>query len=147
MNTLIWENLHRFFDHLYLGCTQRECKPNESMVDENRKCSNHESLHEQLKKFPEHERVVRTSFRGPTTSEDMRRNPLNGTANWQTKQSCNCFRSPHHVLTTTVEKRKTWKGGRTCHALVDRTFYRRKRNWHEQSQKRQEHVTKAWLVS
>ena len=31
---------------------------------------------------------------------DMRRNALNGTANWQTRQSSNCVRSPHHVLTT-----------------------------------------------
>ena len=26
-----------FLDHVFLGCTQRECKPNESMVDEDRK--------------------------------------------------------------------------------------------------------------
>ena len=25
-----------FLDHVYLGCTHRECKPNESMVDEDR---------------------------------------------------------------------------------------------------------------
>ena len=26
-----------FLDKVYLGCTQRECKPNESIVDEDRK--------------------------------------------------------------------------------------------------------------
>ena len=26
-----------FLDHVYLGCTQRECKPDESLVDECRK--------------------------------------------------------------------------------------------------------------
>ena len=31
------EELATFLDHVYLRCTQRECKPNESMVDEDRK--------------------------------------------------------------------------------------------------------------
>ena len=26
-----------FLDHVYLGCTQRECKPNETIIDEYRK--------------------------------------------------------------------------------------------------------------
>ena len=30
-----------FLDHVYLGCTQREYKPNEVINDEYRKCSNH----------------------------------------------------------------------------------------------------------
>ena len=25
-----------FLDHVYLGCTQRECKPNENIIEENR---------------------------------------------------------------------------------------------------------------
>ena len=40
-----------FLDHVYLGCAQRECKSNESIVDEDRKCSNHESLPEQQKSY------------------------------------------------------------------------------------------------
>ena len=31
------EELATFLDHVYLRCTQRECKPNESMIDEDRK--------------------------------------------------------------------------------------------------------------
>ena len=38
-----------FLDHVYLGCTQRECKPNEIIVKEYRTCSNHEFLLEQPK--------------------------------------------------------------------------------------------------
>ena len=38
-----------FLDHVYLGRTQRECKPNETIIEEDRKCSNHEFLLEQLK--------------------------------------------------------------------------------------------------
>ena len=28
-----------FLAHVYLGCIQRECKPNESIIDQYRKCS------------------------------------------------------------------------------------------------------------
>ena len=38
-----------FLAHVYLGCIQRECKPNESIIDQYRKCSNHKFLLEQLK--------------------------------------------------------------------------------------------------
>ena len=31
--TLIWENQHRFLDHVYLGCTQRECQISKDIVD------------------------------------------------------------------------------------------------------------------
>ena len=32
-----------FLDHVYLGCTQRESKRNEIVIQEHRKCSNHDS--------------------------------------------------------------------------------------------------------
>ena len=31
---LIWKNLRPLFDLVYLECTQRECKPNEIIVEE-----------------------------------------------------------------------------------------------------------------
>ena len=37
---------------------------------------------------------------------DMRRNGLNSTANWQTRQSINCTRCPHHVLTAISSKKE-----------------------------------------
>ena len=40
-----------FLDLVYLRCTQRECKSNESIVEERKKDSNHESLSEQLKSY------------------------------------------------------------------------------------------------
>ena len=33
-----------FLDHVYLGCTQRECKANEITTEETRRCSNREFL-------------------------------------------------------------------------------------------------------
>ena len=38
-----------FLDHVNLGCTQRECKPNEIITDEYRNCSKRDFLLEQLK--------------------------------------------------------------------------------------------------
>ena len=37
---------------LYVGCTQCECKPNETIIDEYRKCSNHQFLQEKLHAKP-----------------------------------------------------------------------------------------------
>ena len=40
---MAWKNLMKkvelgepssFLDHVYLGCTQRECKPNETIIDQ-----------------------------------------------------------------------------------------------------------------
>ena len=41
-----------FLDHMYLGCTQRECKPNEIIIEEyTEKCWDSEFLLEQLKNY------------------------------------------------------------------------------------------------
>ena len=45
-----------FLDHVYLGCTQRECKPNESMVDENRKMFESRSSAGASEKLPDLEK-------------------------------------------------------------------------------------------
>ena len=37
MNNVDLDELRSFLDHVYLGCTQRECKPNEIIIDEYRK--------------------------------------------------------------------------------------------------------------
>ena len=55
------------------------------MLTNTEACSNRESLRRQLKKVLESEKMVQTLLRGPTTRKDMRRNVLNGTANWRTK--------------------------------------------------------------
>ena len=95
-----------FFDHVFLRCTQPECKLNESFFDEYRKCSNHESQPEQLNSYLAGRNPTRTRSLGFTTWKDMQRNVLNGTANWQTTQSSNCVRSLHHVLTTISSKKE-----------------------------------------
>ena len=55
-------------DQVYIGYTQRECKLNNSLVEDYRKMSSHE--------FPQEL---------PTTWPDTHRNALNVTANWKQK--------------------------------------------------------------
>ena len=71
-----------FLDDVYLGCTQRECKPNEIISDEYRKCSNHEFLLNQLKNT----RVGKTSRKDGRVVlwKDMRRSVKRYIVNWQT---------------------------------------------------------------
>ena len=40
-----------FFDHVYLGCTQRQCEISKDIVDKYRSCLNHEFPQEQLKNY------------------------------------------------------------------------------------------------
>ena len=54
--TLILTNAHPFLDHVYLGCTQRECKPNEIMVDEYRKMCESRMSAGWTEKLPEWEK-------------------------------------------------------------------------------------------
>ena len=46
----LWEPTS-FLDHVYVGCTQLECKPNEDIVNQYGEMSNHEFLQQQLKSY------------------------------------------------------------------------------------------------
>ena len=65
-----------FLDHAYLGCTQRECKPNETVTDEYRKCSSHEFLLPQVKNYQDGRNFTQKLLRGHTTWKDIRKSAL-----------------------------------------------------------------------
>ena len=67
-----------FLDRVHLGCSQRKCKPNESMVDEFRKM-----FGSRTEKLLVSEKLVQTLLRGCLTWKDKQRNGLNDVANWQ----------------------------------------------------------------
>ena len=78
---LMWKKLMKhvdlekptsFHDHVYLGCTQRECKLNDGMVDEYRKKSNRESLQEQLKSYQNRRKWCKRYFVVLRHGRDMR---------------------------------------------------------------------------
>ena len=64
-----------FLDHVYLGCTQRECKPSAE------KCSDHVFLQEELKNNQDGRNLTQKRLRGPTTWKDMLKNALGDIAN------------------------------------------------------------------
>ena len=65
-----------FLDHVYLGRTQRECKPNEKInVDRvQTRYSNHEFLLEQLKNYQGGKNLTQRRLRGPATWKDILEN-------------------------------------------------------------------------
>ena len=63
-----------FLDHVYFGCTQRECKPGETIVFQL----------EQLKNYQVGKRLTQRLSRGLATWKDMVENTLSETVKWQT---------------------------------------------------------------
>ena len=97
-----------FLDHEYLGCSQRECKPNETILDECRKYSNHEFLLEQLKNCLGGRNHTQKLFCGLSTWKVMRRNAWKDIANLRRKRLNNFSKLQPHALMTINSKRKNW---------------------------------------
>ena len=159
----MWDNLMRhvdlgeptsFFDHVYLGCTQRECKSNESIIDEYRNMFESRISAGATENYLVVRNRMRTrSLLGLLTWKVIRSNARNDTATWRIKRFSNCFRFLHHVLMTINSKRNAGRfvkpfalksscNVRILNALVDLGRYT---NWHERSHNERELVTNAWL--
>ena len=148
-------------DHAYLGCTQRECKPNEGMVDEYREMFESRISEGAPEKLLGWEKSHANTIAWSCDVEGHAKNAFCCTANWQTKQSSNCVRSPHNVLTTIISKKNSWKRFGTVKSLLSNrlemhvfgthwktghSFYGQQTNLHPQSQNGPNSVTDAWLV-
>ena len=72
-----------FLDHVYLGCTQRERKPNATIIEEYQKCSNHEILLHQLRNYLGGRNLTQQQSRGHTIWKDMRRSVLKDIVRWR----------------------------------------------------------------
>ena len=70
-------------DHVYLGCTQRECNPNEDSVSQHRD----EFLLPQLKDYQCGRNLTQKLSCGPATWKAMRKSAWRGIVNWQTKKT------------------------------------------------------------
>ena len=64
-----------FLHHVYLGCIQRECKPNEIFIEDRKKFESRISAGatEKLRRW---ESLTQRRLRGPTTWKDMRKNAV-----------------------------------------------------------------------
>ena len=75
------------FDHVYLGCTQRECQTSKDLVDNFFEvCLNPKSLQEQKKRYLVLGNLSQTSPHGPMIWKAMQRSVWNNIANLQIKQ-------------------------------------------------------------
>ena len=97
-----------FLDHVYLGCTQRECKSNESTIDEHRKFSNHESSPEQLQSYSVGRDPTRKRSLGQMTWKNMRKSALKGIVNWQTKRQSSYTKSQLPAWMSIISRRRNW---------------------------------------
>ena len=75
-----------FLDHVYLGCTQRECKPNEIMIEECTKMFESRISAGATEKLPGWEKLTQKRLRGPTIWKDMLENALRDIAKWRKNQ-------------------------------------------------------------
>ena len=80
-------------DHVYWGCTQRECKPNEILLGSFQRCLNLVFLLEQLKSYRGGKNLRQIRLRGPTTWKDMLENALRDIVNWRTKRQSSYTKS------------------------------------------------------
>ena len=86
-----------FLAHVYLGCIQRECKPNETLIAQFTKIFESSISAGATEKLPGWDKPpAKTS----AWSQDMLENVLIGTANWQTKRRSNF--SKFRILVWTI---------------------------------------------
>ena len=138
-----------FLDHLYLGCTQRGCKPNEKIFGQYNKMSEYRISAGATEKLPGWDKPRAKTSACPTTWKDMLEKSWNGIANWQTRKQSICTkfqvvawmiitsrkklesaRFPVLVWTITKFKRKSWKTEVKCMKFAP-TLYLNACTWHE----------------
>ena len=80
-----------FLDHVYLGCTQRQCENKQRYCGQLQKiCLNPTSLMEQQKSYLILRNLAQTFPHCPTIRKVMQRSVWNDIANCRTKQLNNC---------------------------------------------------------
>ena len=105
-----------FPDHVYWGCTQRECKPNENKIDEYRKMFESRIAPEKLpgweKPLSKNGRVVLRY--GRTCSKVA----LRDIANWRSKRQSCCTKFQVLAWTTIMSRRRNWNQLETVKSML-----------------------------
>ena len=73
-----------FLDHVYLGCTQRQCQISKDIVDNTEPCSNREFPRGEQRNY--HSLKIFVFHHGLMTWLVMQRNVWNDIVNWQTRR-------------------------------------------------------------
>ena len=106
-----------FLNHVYLGCTQRQCEISRILFTITEPCLNPEFPQEQLKNY--HARNIFVFLRGTTIWKVMPRNVWNDIVSWQTERFNNSTKFQLHASMTTTSKKKKQNLLENCqiHAL------------------------------
>ena len=94
-----------FLDHVYWGCTQGECKPTETVIEQHTKMSGSHISAEATEKYQSDKSLTQKQSRGPATWRDMLKNALGDTVNWQTRK-CNNFTQFRILAWTTISLKR-----------------------------------------
>ena len=93
-----------FLDHVYLGCTQRQCEVSKDIVDNYRAMFDARISAGATEILPCSENL--SSLRGPMTWKGMPRNVWNVIVSWQTGRLNNSAKYQLHALMTIISKKK-----------------------------------------
>ena len=102
-----------FLDHIYLGCTQRQCETSRycGQFQSHVRISNFRGC--ELKNF--HTFRIFVSLRGLMTWKVMRRNVWSDIVSWQTRRLNNFTKYLLHASMATTSKKKKWNLLENCH--------------------------------
>ena len=79
-----------FLGHVYLGCTQRQCKPNETTIEQYAKMFESRISAGATEKLPGWRKPHAQTEAWSNNMEGLLKNALNNTVNWQTRKWNNC---------------------------------------------------------
>ena len=148
-----------FLDHVYLGCTQRQCEVSKDIVD------NYRTMFEsRISAGGAGGITIPSKFYvfllGHMTWWVMQRNVWNDIVSWQTGRLNNSTKCQLHALMTSISKKKNWNPWKICqkyalkivlkcfkfwHELDDLIFYCQWINLHGRLQNGPKPVTNAWI--
>ena len=107
-----------FLDHVYLGCTQRQCQVSKDIVDNYRTMFESRISAEGLENY--HSLKIFVFPHGLMTWLVMQRSAWNDIVSWQTRRLNNSTKYPLHALMTTTSKKKKQNLLKNCqvHAQI-----------------------------
>ena len=108
-----------FLDHVYLGCTQRQCEMSKDIVNNYRTMFESRISAGGLEKLNYHSLKIIVFLHGLMTWVVMQRSVWNDTVSWQTRRLSNSTKYQFHASMTTTSKKKKQNLLENCqmHAL------------------------------
>ena len=116
-----------FLDHVYLGCTQKECQNRKEILWIITEVSSNQGFllglqKNNQKQKPRRNLMKKRYLHGPMIWKFMPRNVWNDIVSWRTRRLNNYAKSRRHALTTTNSRKKTWNLLENCQTFAHRLF-------------------------